>query len=347
MVRPSRRVLLLQSQGGTMVNVLYAIQRAFMAKTFKAIDEHVTVESAYVPMNVGARNACEAIPEVSVDDVGAIDRQVRRIDPDVVVYNHRHKANNANFHEEYPLVHVRHGASIGRGEIEETSEMTGEAVDVALAPGEYWASRYEEVYPPDVEVAVVGVPEADKLVGTDPPREKRVLYAPTNHNYGGGSYLNTAHQIIDLFEGSDYELLFRPHPADRNEEPAKSLTEECRERIAGTPNVVFDENDTPLASMLSSDILVSDYSGIVTEWLHGGRPLVQLTDIVSEGNEVPEIGHVTTVADLDIGTIDALYEGGYPDQVTQREAAFRSELGVPIDGQASKRAATEVMTCTE
>lgn len=330
-----------------MVTVLYAIQHAFMAKTFEAIDERVTAESAYVPMNVGARSACETIPEVSVDEVGAIDRQVRRIDPDVVVYNHRHKANDAEFHGEYPLVHVRHGASVGRGEIEETAEMTGEAVDAALAPGEHWASRYKEVYPEDVAVSVVGVPEADKLVATDPPRKRRVLYAPTNHNYGGGSYLNTAHEVIDLFEESDYELLFRPHPADRNEEPARSLTEECRDRIDGLSNVTFDTNETPLASMLASDVLLSDYSGIVTEWLHSGRPLVQFTDVVSEENEVPRIGHVTSVDDLEHRTIDALYEDGYPDQIKKREAAFRSELGIPMDGQASERAAAEVMACTE
>lgn len=330
-----------------MVEVLYALQHAFMSKTFEAIDEHVTAESAYVPMNVGTRGACETIPEVSVDEVGAIDRQVRRVDPDVVVYNHRHKANDAEFHDEYPLVHVRHGASIGRGEIEETAEMTGEAVDVALAPGEQWARRYEEVYPDDVDVSVIGVPEADELVATDPPRERRVLYAPTNHNYGGGSYLNTAQAVIDLFEGSDYELLFRPHPADRDEEPGKSLTDECRERIAEVPNVVFDDHQTPMESMLASDLLLSDYSGIVTEWLHTGRPLVQFTDVVSDENDVPKIGHVTSVDDLDLGTIDGLYEKGYSDVIVEREAALRSELGIPMDGQANERAAAGVMSCAE
>ncbi|NEU56311.1 CDP-glycerol glycerophosphotransferase family protein [Halorussus sp. MSC15.2] len=330
-----------------MVEVLYAIQHAFMRKTFEAIDKHVTAESAYVPMNVGARGASESIPEVSVDEVGAIDRQVRRIDPDVVVYNHRHKANDATFHEEYPLVHVRHGASIGRGEIEETAEMTGEAVDLALAPGERWASRYEEVYPDDVDVSVVGVPEADQLVTAERPGERRVLYAPTNHNYGGGSYLNTAREIIDLFEGSDYELLFRPHPADRDEEPGASLTAECRDRIAEIPNVVFDENETPIASMRASDVLLSDYSGIVTEWLHTGRPLVQLTDVASDENEVPNIGHTVSVENLDLGTIERLYEEGYPNRIAERAAAFRSELGIPIDGRASERAAAEVMSCVE
>ena len=329
-----------------MVEVLYAFQHAFMRKTFEAIDEHVTAESAYLPMNAEASDCSDAVPEVSVDEVGAIDRHVRRIDPDVVVYNHRYKANDAEFHEEYPLVHVRHGASVGRDEIEETAEMTGEAVDVALAPGERWARRYSEVYPDDVDVSVVGIPEADRFVTTDPPREKRVLYAPTNHNYGGGSYVNTAHAVLDLFADSEFELLFRPHPVDRDEKPAKSVTEECRERIADCPNVVFDENDTPTESVLRADLLVSDYSGIVTEWLHAGRPLVQFTDIAASDNEVPAIGHVTTVDDFDLVTANRLYERGYNEQVTQREAAFRSELGIPMDGLAGQRAAAEVMECT-
>jgi hypothetical protein len=328
-----------------MAEILYAIQHAFMRKTVEAIDRHVSADSAYVPMNAGARGCCDAVPEVSVDEPGAIDRQVRRVDPDVVVYNHRYEADGATFHEEYPLVHVRHGASIGRGEIEETAAKTGEAVDVALAPGDRWARRYEEVYPDDVDVSVVGVPEADDLVTADSPREKRVLYAPTNHEHGGGSYLNTAREVVDLFAESEYELLFRPHPIDREAEPAKSLTEECRDRIADLPNVFFDDNETPMASMHASDVLLSDYSGIVTEWLHTGRPLVQFTDVASDENEVPKIGYTTSVADFDIDAVDALYERGYPDRIARREAAFRSELGVPMDGRAGERTAAEVMAC--
>ena len=83
-----------------------------------------------------ARGCSDAIPERPVDELGAVDRQVRRIDPDVVVYNHRHCIEDVEFHEQYPIVHVRHGASVGRGEIEETAVKTGEAVDAALAPGQ-------------------------------------------------------------------------------------------------------------------------------------------------------------------------------------------------------------------
>ena len=330
-----------------MTEVLYAIQRAFMRKTFEAIDRHLDAESAYVPMNPGARGCSGAIPEIEVDELGAIDSQVRRVDPDVVVYNHRYRANDATFHEEYPLVHVRHGASVGRGEIAETAAMTGEAVDRALAPGERWASRYRDVYPDDVDVSVVGVPEADDLVASDRPRERRALYAPTNHNYGGGSYLRTAHAVLDAFADTEYDLLFRPHPADRREEPGKSVTEECRERIADLPNVTYDADETPRQSLLAADVLLSDYSGIVTEWLHTGRPLLQFTDVESDENEVPRIGRTTTAGEFGVSAVDDLYRNGYDEAVADREAAFRSKLGIPMDGRAGERAAREVMACTQ
>ncbi|WP_440006137.1 CDP-glycerol glycerophosphotransferase family protein [Halomicrococcus sp. SG-WS-1] len=330
-----------------MTKVLYVIEREFMRKTFEAIDRHVDAESAYVAVRSEAVGCCERIPEVEVDDVSDVDRHVREVDPDVVVYNHRFRIEDATFHEEYPLVHARHGASIGRGEIETTTSTTSDAVDVALAPGERWARRYEEAYPADVDVSVVGIPEADDLVAADPPRERRVLYAPTNHNYGGGSYLDTAEAVLDLFADTEYELLFRPHPMDRREDPGKSLTTECRERIADLPNVVFDEAETPRESVLASDLLLSDYSGIVTEWLHTERPLVQFTDLASDDGEVPGIGHVTAVDDLDLGTVDDLYERGYSDRVAEREAAVRSDLGIPMDGSAGERAAREVTACTE
>ncbi|PSP55440.1 hypothetical protein BRC82_05745 [Halobacteriales archaeon QS_1_67_19] len=329
-----------------MVRVLYVIEREFMRKTFEAIDRHVDVESAYVPVRSEAVGCSDEIPEIGVDEVGAIDRQVRETDPDAVVYNHRFRIDEVDFHEEYPLVHVRHGASVGRGEIEVTGASAGHAIDVALAPGDRWATRYAETFPEDVEISVVGIPEADPLVSAEPPRERRALYAPTNHNYGGGSYLETAHPVLDAFEGSDFELLFRPHPMDRTEDPGKSLTEACRDRIDDLPNVVFDDNQTPRESVLAADLLLSDYSGIVTEWLHTGRPLVQFTDVAADA-EVPAIGYTVDVENFDIEVVAGLYEGGYPDKIARREAAFRSELGIPMDGRAGERAAAEVTACAQ
>lgn len=316
-----------------------------MRKTFESINKHVSVDSAYIPLRPEARGCCDSIREIPVDDVTAVDENVAAIDPAVVVYNHRFRVSELDFYEEYPLVHVRHGASIGRGERQVTTKSLATVVHTALAPGTRWETQYRKEFPRSVRVETVGVPEADEFVSADAPREKRVLYAPTNHNYGGGSYTNTAEDVLETFADSEYELLFRPHPHDRTEEPGKSVTGRCKDRIAEMSNVTFDERPTPRQSMLESDLLVSDYSGIVTEWLHTGRPLIQLTDIAAPSNEVPEIGHTTDVLDLEL--VDDLYNQGARERSNQYQAAFVADLGIPMDGRAGERAAKAVVTCTQ
>ncbi|SEW26724.1 hypothetical protein [Natrinema salifodinae] len=326
-----------------MVEVLYAIERPFMRKTFEAIDRHVGVESAFVPVRADARGCSDRITEIEVDDPSAVDENVRSIDPSVVVYNHRFGIERFSFYEEYPLVHVRHGASIGRGERSVTAETILEHVAVALAPGERWAAAYRAAAPPDVRVVVVGIPEADALVGAPPPRDRRVLYAPTNYLVGRGAYVNTARSVVECFANTAYELLFRPHPTDRREGPGLAVTRECRERIADLPNVVFDTATTPTESMRRSDVLISDYSGSIAEWLHTGRPLVQLTDIDAPDREVPRIGVTTDAIDLDL--VADLYRNGEPADARRRRASWLDDLGIPMDGRAGERAATEVCRC--
>jgi hypothetical protein len=122
------------------------------------------------------------------------------------------------------------------------------------------------------------------------------------------------------------------------------MTERCRERIADLPNVVFDEADTPRESMRDADLLLSDYSGIIAEWLHTGRPLIQLTDTVSE-RPVPRLGYATDRLTLD--AVETVSEDGYPPTVQRQRAATLADLGIPMDGRASERAAAEVLACTQ
>lgn len=331
-----------------MVDILYTFDRRFMRKTFVAIDRYVDASSAVLPLRLEAGRAT-SIPviERSIASVEDLDAAVFDIDPDVVVQNHRFETEvlgeRPAFQREYPLVHVRHGASLGRGEEWNTTRDLGDVVDLALAPGEQWARHYRREFPDDVAVSVVGVPEADDLVDTDPPRKRRVLYAPTNHNYGGGSYLRTATQVLDVFADSPFELRFRPHPMDRLEEPGRSLTEVCKERIRNLPNVTFDDTTTPRESMVWADLLISDCSGIITEWLHTGRPLIQVTDLDAD-LDVPVVG--LPVEALSLETVEQLYELGYPSDVARERETTLASLGVPMDGRAGKRAATEVMACT-
>lgn len=318
-----------------MVDILYTLERPFMTKTFEAIERHTDAPSAALPVTEDARDTDTDLDVLSVDDPHALDENVRRVDPSVVVVNHRYPFEKYDFHQSYPAVHVRHGASFGRGEIAETNREVLPYVDLALAPGERWAERY----PADLPVSVVGVPEADEFVGDPPPRERRVLYAPTNHTHGRGSLLPAAERVLDTFADTDFELLFRPHPVDVTEEPARSVVERCRERITDVENVTFDANSTPGESLRRADVLVSDYSGIVTEWLHTGRPLIQLTEIVAN-REVPPVGYATDR--LRIETVERLYAEGYPDSVAERRERVLKRFGVPMDGRAGERAAAEI-----
>lgn len=331
-----------------MVDILYTFDRRFMRKTFVAIDRYVDESSAVLPLQLDA-GCPTSIPviERSIASVEDLDAAVFDIDPDVVVQNHRFGTEvlgeQPAFQREYPLVHIRHGASLGRGEEWNTTRDLGDVVDLALAPGEQWARHYRQEFPEDVEVSVVGIPEADALVSAEPPRERRVLYAPTNHNYGGGSYIRTATQVLDTFADTEYELRFRPHPMDRIEEPGRTLTEACKDRIEDMPNVTFDDTTTPRESMLWADLLVSDCSGIITEWLHTGRPLLQVTDTEAD-LDIPVVGLLTEELSLEL--VDRLYEQGYPSDVAEECETTLADLGVPMDGRAGERAASEVMACT-
>ncbi|WP_336001841.1 hypothetical protein [Halorientalis halophila] len=333
-----------------MVRILYTFDRSFMRKTVAAIDTHVPATSAALPLRPEAASDDDALEDVhaEIEDAADLDAAIDEIDPDVVVVNHRFEAEvldgKPTYHERYPVVHVRHGASLGRGETANTTRDLAGTIALALAPGERWAAQYRTAFPETVDVATVGIPEADDLVGADPPRKRRVLYAPTNHNYGGGSYLETADSVLDVFADSDFELRFRPHPMDRIEEPGRSVTERCRDRIDDLSNVTVDDAATPGESLRWADLLLSDCSGIVTEWLHTGRPLIQLTATAAD-HQIPEVGLQTDR--LSLSTVETLYDDGYPQETAERIEAQVGALGVPMDGRAGERAAREVLACTQ
>ncbi|MHB9286519.1 glycerophosphodiester phosphodiesterase family protein [Halobacteriales archaeon Cl-PHB] len=116
-----------------MVAILYTFNRRFMRKTFEAIDDHVPVPSAYLPLRPAAEDASSVLEEVRPPayDPEAVDRTVRNLDPTVVVQNHRFGPDRFAFLDEYPVVHVRHGASVGRGEVWNTTTDLADVVDEA------------------------------------------------------------------------------------------------------------------------------------------------------------------------------------------------------------------------
>ncbi len=339
--RPDPHIFIIRSRYGRHV-ILYIVPFGYVAKTFRAIDPHVSEATRYLATRKSARGSLDAVTELPLAG-GDLSERVREIDPRVVVTNHREAVLEEPFVEGYPTVHIRHGASVGRGEIANSLPELS-PFDTLLSPGSRWTEVYEAELPGSIEVVEVGMPEADAFVEHHHPANDTVLYAPTNTRFGQGAYLNTAHQVLDTFEGSSYRLIFRPHPFDQRWGAPSRLTQAARRRIDSMGNVEFDDNKTPRSAMMRSSTLLSDYSGIITEWLHTDRPLVQLTAVKS-GGDLPPLGY-----QVDRLTLEAIedVQDGYPEPQRSTINAFVDELGIPMDGRAGERAAealAEVEPC--
>ncbi|QLG26877.1 hypothetical protein HUG10_04675 [Halorarum halophilum] len=92
--------------------------------------------------------------------------------------------------------------------------------------------------------------------------------------------------------------------------------------------------------MRAADVLVSDYSGSVTDWHHTGRSLIQLTDIVAD-RELPAVG--LTTDRLRIETVERLYAEGVLASVAERRGRVLDLFGVPMDRRTREDAAGRIM----
>lgn len=321
-----------------------------MNKTFRAVDSEMPgdVESFYIPAKTESVGDIEEIAEWDVDHVTKIDKNVEDVDPDVVVINVNAVLNGTSFHEDYPVIYLQHGASVSRGPQEHTSQDLASKVDKALAPGESWIPGYSENFDNAVEFEVVGIPEADRFAEMrDIPLEdvgRTALYAPTNTPYGGGCLMNTTDDVLDAFEDSpSWNLRFRPHPLDVSRKPASERMPEWRDRVERADNMVFDDDSTPGDAIRESSVLITDDSGILAEWLHTGRPVIQFTDIQAErtvpayGRQIDDSGNLTWMM------VEQVWDDGYTQFESNMVLNNINSLEIPMDGESSTRAADEIV----
>ena len=78
--------------------------------------------------------------------------------------------------------------------------------------------------------------------------------------------------LIPLAE-SDYHIILRPHPQSSISE--KDILDEIREGLKNYSNVEWDFERENLVSMIRSDIMISDFSGIMSDyWFLLGKPVM-------------------------------------------------------------------------
>lgn len=102
-------------------------------------------------------------------------------------------------------------------------------------------------------------------------KNKTVLVSPS---WGASGILikSGLNFLLPLAE-SGYNVIIRPHPQSLKSE--KKIVETLQEKLSGYKNVEWDFEVENLKSMFKSDIMISDYSGIVFDYLFlFGKPVV-------------------------------------------------------------------------
>ena len=185
---------------------------------------------------------------------------------------------------------------IGHGD----SDKGGSATTLTRIFDEAWVSgpaareRYhvELVGVRDDQIREIGRPQlaeierviarADDADDVDTEALTTVLYAPTREGFFASWQYSSvlaqgAHIIESLLAMPRVRLLFKPHPGTGTDDPAFAVA--CDRllalvRAAGEPHEVVESTEGLYSAFNRADVLVSDISSVITDFLASGKPYV-------------------------------------------------------------------------
>lgn len=120
---------------------------------------------------------------------------------------------------------------------------------------------------PAKKLVELGYPLLDDLLEQYGNREKhggkpQILIAPSHHE--GNIMDSCLEDILAELSGKDWRVIVRPHPQYVRRNPGR--VEELKRRYAGRENLLFETDFTTNESQYTSDILITDWSGISMEY---------------------------------------------------------------------------------
>ena len=144
--------------------------------------------------------------------------------------------------------------------------------DAMLLSGEYQIKEVRALealrHLPEKEVKLVGLPHMDALrerllmADTVPEHETTVLLAPT---WGPSGILNKyGEKIIDKLQETGFRVIIRPHPQSFLSE--KDMVESLMKQYPDSDRLRWDRSLDNFEVLHQSDILISDYSGVIFDY---------------------------------------------------------------------------------
>jgi hypothetical protein len=145
--------------------------------------------------------------------------------------------------------------------------------DSILLSGEYQKKDIRELErirgTREKELPVIGSTYLDTLLrkkeGLIPenPHPFTVLVSPS---WGSGSLLNAfGGKLLDPLSETGWRIIVRPHPQSKQSE--KEVLTRLEERYRSQANIIWDYESENLAALSKTDVMISDYSGIIFDFL--------------------------------------------------------------------------------
>ncbi|MCR5488819.1 MAG: CDP-glycerol glycerophosphotransferase family protein [Saccharofermentans sp.] len=153
--------------------------------------------------------------------------------------------------------------------------------DAILVSGEYQIKQLRQMEElrgiPARETPLCGIPYLDELKkrldasGPVPAHERTVLLAPS---WGAvGTLSRFGEKLLDPLVATGYKIIIRPHPQSYTAE--KEMIDHLMSKYGNNPNVEWNRDNDNFEVLRRSDILISDYSGIVFDFtLVFDKPLI-------------------------------------------------------------------------
>ena len=152
--------------------------------------------------------------------------------------------------------------------------------DYAIVNSEFFIDTFSQAFNVKKEnVKVTGIPETDKLFSKTRSSEnetylcqkypqiigkKIVTYAPTFRGRFGKGFYETEIDLdfIQKSLGDDYAIIYKPHPLIANS------------RYRDNDNIIYMQEESIKKVFAVTDVLVSDYSAIIYDYLVTQKPLI-------------------------------------------------------------------------
>ena len=144
--------------------------------------------------------------------------------------------------------------------------------DAVMTSGEYQAKQVRQLEElrdlPEKELPMIGLPHMDALrerllrEGEPEAHPVTVLLAPS---WGPSSILNKfGSKMIDALLSTDYHIIIRPHPQSYTSE--KEMLNALKSQYPDSDRLEWDSSNDNFEVLRRSDILISDYSGVIFDF---------------------------------------------------------------------------------